>query len=120
MPRIVIKPERDRDLYVGWSTIVEAPVWHGPRAEVLGYLAQEAIRYPTDDPETRLARADATGTSAHDGDGGWDDPGFIYEQRGWLPRRHLAEMCRLLEAGNEAGVWDLLEPFDNETEVRRG
>jgi hypothetical protein len=120
MPRIVIKPERDLDLYVGWSTIVEAPVWHGPRDEVLGYLAAEAIRYPSDPAEDRLARADRTGTSAYDGDGGWDDEGFIYEQRGWLPRRHLAEMCRLLEAGNDAGVWDLLEPFDDETPVRRG
>ena len=61
-----------------------------------------------------------TGTSAYDGDGGWDDPGFIYEQRGWLPRRHLAEMCRLLEARDEPAVWDLLEPFEDGMEVRRG
>jgi hypothetical protein len=29
-------------------------------------------------------------------------------------------VCRLLEAGNEAGVWDLMEPFEDEAEVRRG
>jgi hypothetical protein len=121
MPTIVIKPDRDRDFYVGWSTVTENPHWWGPRAEVTAYIAEKATGHREDQPDRRLARADEYGTSDMSiRDGGWDDEGFVYEQRGWLPRRHLAEMCRLLEAGNDAGVWDLLEPFDDETPVRRG
>lgn len=120
MGTIVIKPDRDRDFYVGWSTVTENPHWWGPRAEVTAYLAEQATPDRQSQPEARLARTDERGTSSYNGEGGWDDDGFIYEQRGWLPRRHLAEVCRLLEAENEPAVWDLLEPFDDETEVRRG
>lgn len=120
MGTIVIKPDRDVDFYVGWSSIGEAPVWWGPRAEVADYMADDARRGPSDEIEQRFARADDNGTSAHDRrDGGWDDHGFVYDQRGILPRKHLVEACRHLEAGNEPGVWDLMEPFDDLDEVRR-
>lgn len=118
---IVIKPDRDRDFYVGWSNVTDSPIWWGPRTEVTAYLAEEtAAGDRQSQPEVRLARADERGTSSYIGDGAWHDEGFIYEQRGWLPRRHLAEVCRLLEAENEPAVWDLLEPFEDGMEVRRG
>lgn len=121
MGTIVIKPDRDVDFYVGWSSIVEAPVWCGTRADVIPFTEDEARNRPSSPPAERLARADHNGTSAFDGDGGWDDTeGFIYEQRGWLRRDRLAEACRLLLAENEAAVWDLLDPFEDEAEVRRG
>lgn len=126
MPTIVIKPERDQDFYVGWSTIVEAPAWFGSRTEAAGYIAEDHRQHggPTAPPEERLARADEYGSSikpeANFGYGYWDHDGFIYEQRGVLPRKHLIEACRLLAAENEPGVWDLLEPFEDEAEVRRG
>ncbi|MFG3710862.1 hypothetical protein [Micromonospora sp. NPDC047730] len=130
MPSIVIKPDRDRDLYVYWSTVVEAPVAWGDRASMLDHLTSEfrrhhpgAIPDSISDPGRRLDRADLNGTSAAGGFaffGRWDDDGLIYEQRGILPRHHLARACELLEAGQDAEVWDLLEPFEDETEVRRG
>jgi len=116
MSTIVVKPDCDRDFYVGWSSIVDSPVWWGSRAEVLRYLTDEGRCVPADAPALRLARADATGTSAYNRrDGGWDDDdgGFVYEQRGWLARRHLAKVCRLLDTGDEAAVWELLEPFED-------
>lgn len=121
MGTIVIKPERDVDFYVGWSSIVEAPVWWGDRAEVAEYMADDARCGPSDEIKKRFARADENGTSSYNRrDGGWDDHGFVYEQRGILPRKHLIEACRRLEAGDEPGVWDLLEPFEDGIEVRRG
>lgn len=126
MGNIIIKPERDQDFYVGWSTIVEAPTWFGSRAEAVGYVTEDHRTHggPSDPPEERLARADRLGSSikpeAGYGFGYWDDEDFIYEQRGTLPRKHLIEACRLLAADDEAGVWDLLEPFEDEAEVRRG
>jgi hypothetical protein len=123
MGTIVVKPDRDVDFYVGWSSVTESPHWWGTRSEAAEYIHEDARqRGGVDDPpEKRLARADEHGTSAYDRrDGGWDDDGFIYEQRGWLPRRSLAAACALLGAGREAAVWDLLEPFEDEAEVRRG
>lgn len=122
MPTIVIKPSRDEDFYVGWSTIVEAPVWCGSREEAAQILVLDASGSP-DQPESRLVRADINGTSAA-GDfawfGRWDYEAFIYEQRGRLLRERLAQAVRLLESGDESAVWDLLVPFEDESEVRRG
>lgn len=123
MGTIVIKPERAADFYVGWSTVTESPHWWGSRAEATGFLSEDRARRGGVDhaPEERLARADEHGTSDMSiRDGGWDDEGFIYKQRGWLRRDRLVEVCRLLAASDEAAVWDLLEPFDDEVEVRRG
>ena len=123
MGTIVIKPERDVDFYIGWSTITENPHWWGSRAEATEYLAEDRSRRGNIDhpPEERLARADQHGTSDMSvRDGEWGDDEFIYEQRGILHRKHLIEACRRLAGGDEPGVWDLLEPFEGETEVRRG
>jgi len=126
MGRIVIKPDRDEDFYVGWSTIVEAPIWFGSRADALKCIIQDHRESggPADPPEERLARADRYGSSikpeANYGFGYWDDDGFIYEQRGVLPRKYLIEACRLLAADDDPGVWDLLEPFEDGEAVRRG
>ena len=97
MGTIVIKPERDVDFYIGWSTITENPHWWGSRAEATEYLAEDRSRRGNIDhpPEERLARADQHGTSDMSvRDGEWGDDEFIYEQRGILHRKHLIEACR--------------------------
>lgn len=130
MSDIVIKPDRGRDFYVSWSTGAEAPVAWGGRAFMLDYLAGEWQRDHPDiphdrytDPSRRIERADHAGTSAVGGYawfGRWDYGGFSYEQRGVLPRRHLARACELLGEGRQSEVWDLLVPFEDGMEVRRG
>ena len=123
MPTIIIKPERDRDFYIGWSTITDNPHWWGARAEATRYLVRDARRRGVADhpPEERLARADRYGTSDMSvREGGWGDDGLIYEQRGVLPRRHLIAACEALARDDEPAVWDLLEPFEDQSEVRRG
>lgn len=107
---LIVKPERDRDLYIGWSNIAEGPTGLWTRAEALEYGF----------PRSRLDRADKNGSSDLScGDGHWDDEGFIAEQRGWLRRGRLAEYARLYFAGRLEAAFDLLEPFEGETEVRR-
>jgi hypothetical protein len=114
MPTIVIKPDRDVDFYIGWSTVTENPHWWGPRSEVTAYLAERASAYHDDQPEVRLARADRYGTSDMSvREGEWGDDGLIYEQRGILPRRHLVAACEALGRADEAAVWALLEPFED-------
>lgn len=56
MPTYIIKPSRDEDFYVWWSTVVDAPIGWGPRDYVP--LGSEGR------PE-RFARADERGTSAN-------------------------------------------------------
>ncbi|MER7331785.1 MULTISPECIES: hypothetical protein [unclassified Micromonospora] len=130
MPSIVVKPQQGRDLYVIWSTITECPIAWGDRAETLEWLHEDwQCRQPgvipdlLSDPAGRLDRADIYGTSAAGGYaffGRWDYDGFMYEQRGILPRHLLARACELLEADREPEVWDLLEPIEEGMEVRRG
>lgn len=118
MGHVLIKPVPSRDEYVYWSTIVEAPFACGDRAETLKELAAE--KDSADPPGVRLARADATGTSAKDGYGRWGWDAFVYEQRGILARKDMYYATLLLCDGREAEMWDLLTPFEDETEVRRG
>ncbi|MGW1498952.1 hypothetical protein ACWCQW_10330 [Streptomyces mirabilis] len=107
---LIVKAARDRDLFVGWSNIAEGPTGLWTRAEALAYGF----------PRSRLDRADANGSSDLScGDGHWDDTGFIAEQRGWLRRDRLADYAQLHLSGNKSAAFDLLEPFEGETEVRR-
>lgn len=109
---LIVKAARDRDLYIGWSNVAEAPAGMWTRAEALAYGF----------PSSRLDRADKNGSSDISGinDGWWDDPDFIAEQRGTLRRDRLADYARHHLNGEYDAAFDLLEPFDGETEVRRG
>lgn len=107
---LIVKAAKDRDLYVGWSTIADGPTGAWTREEALAYGF----------PRSRLDRADTNGSSDLScGDGHWDDSGWVAEQRGWLPRARLGDYAQLYLAGNEDAAFDLLEPLDGETEVRR-
>ena len=106
----VIKPDRGEDFYVGWSHVVEAPVWAGTRAEAI----EDGC------PPSRLRRADETGTSMLDSSGlAWDHGGLIAEQRGYLPRSRIAAYVTAYMEDRMQDAFDQLEPFDDETEVRR-
>ncbi|MFC7909031.1 hypothetical protein [Streptomyces nigra] len=101
---LIVKPDRDKDQYVGWSNICEMPagVWSRETALEYGF------------PPSRLDRADKTGTSSHIGDGGWDDKGFVAEQRGWLRRELLGDYAVEYLLGDREAAFALLEPFDSE------
>lgn len=107
----VIKASRDADFYVGWSNICDGPVIAGTRAEMLEHGC----------PAGRLDRADETGSSYLSQAAGcyWDDDGLVADQRGFLPRRNLAAYTVALMNGRLDDAWNLLEPFEGETEVRR-
>ncbi len=104
------KGSEGEDAYVAWSGTVEAPVMVGTRDEMLteGYSTE------------RLDRADINGTSSHVERDWWGKGGYlIAEQRGILRREHLVEYSRLHLAGDTQKAFDLLEPFEDEAEVRR-
>ena len=91
--RKFFKPYPREDLYIGWSTIADVPVWTGTRAE----LRAAGIT------EERLRRADATGTSVLPDQWGasfdWDHDCFVVElwaQRWTVKRSDVAGLCRLV------------------------
>lgn len=106
---LLVKPDGNKDMYVGWSNVCEMPagVWSRRTALEYGF------------PAARLDRADTTGTSSCTGDGGWDDPGFVAEQLGWLRRDRLGDYAVEYLNGDRVAAYALLEPFEGETEVRR-
>jgi hypothetical protein len=107
---LLIKPDPGQDVYVGWSDGSEGPngIWTREQA-----LAEGC-------PASRLRRADETGTSAKGGTYGWACANLIAEQRGLLRRERLLPYSELLLAGRKQEAFDLLDPFEYETEVRRG
>jgi len=78
MPSYIIKRSPDHDEYLIWSTIVDAPTTTvGNREEVLELLAW---RFPGDDSEARLERADRQGSSAYSGQYGFEHDHFIWRE----------------------------------------
>jgi hypothetical protein len=82
MGRALLKPKKDENFYVEWSSIVEAPVKWGTRR-----------MFTSDWNERELARVDEHGTSTGWYDG-WDDPdpGLMYEQRGRVKLEDLKDL----------------------------
>ncbi|MEU1663644.1 hypothetical protein ABZ547_08510 [Streptomyces sparsogenes] len=106
---LILKAAPDRDLYIGWSNTCDMPAGAWTRTEAIEYGF----------PPSRLNRADETGTSSKLGDGAWDDPGFVAEQRGWLKRDRLGDYAMAWLSGRQNEAFNLLEPFEGESEVRR-
>lgn len=122
----IVKATPDEDFYVAWSDNVEAPLAFGDRKYMFDWADQPSRRALDSDVRgataARFERADRMGTSYL-----WPTPedpayrfgeGFIYEQQGWLPRTNLRALCERLSEDWKADVRDLLEPFEDEEEVR--
>jgi hypothetical protein len=122
MPRTIYKADRERDLYVVWSSVVDCPIAWGTRAEIVDYLRM------TDHPDAwadeRFERVDRSGTSAmwpsrDDPEGGWSDIGWVVTEMDelpehdsdshyvWLPRQRLAAFLDALSRSES--VDDIVE-----------
>lgn len=108
MPKYIVKPDRNEDFYVNWSEIVDSPTAWGTKSEV-----EKILGYEPGSADDRFQRADETGTSSYDRRfGGWSDSGFIFEQIGWLSRRHLKAICLWLEEHDDIEGFPHLEPLE--------
>lgn len=104
MSSYILKADPDRDLYAVWA---DGPEYAGTRADIAAYLAAR-MDQTADDIEARLARADATGTSAiHLGNpsrpyGDWDQDEITVDA-GALSRAQLAAYLDIyLASGRQA------------------
>lgn len=107
----IIKPDRDVDGYVAWSSVTDGPIAWGDQKFVADYLR----RWDGDEaaaPE-RFERADRTGTSMKDGEDDFSQRGFLVlnggDSHGWLPRER---MWAWLHAGLPD---DMLEPLEDDS-----
>lgn len=133
MPSYVIKAARDRDLYAIWSTVVDHVTFVSTRAEVLAILVQEDCCQnphhhpdPLHTPESRMQRADETGTSAlwrvegHPVVYSWDDESLIVQILGvgyrTLPRAYLAAYLTFVASSNHDDACALTVPLDDARE----
>ena len=118
MPETIIRPDREVDWYVVWSSIVDAPICWGTRGEVMDDMRSLDKGGHIGD---RLARTDRNGTSAlwpptgplaysweARAAGRWN--GLTYEGRGAVRIEQLPELCARLADGRP--VDDLLEPLE--------
>jgi len=118
----VIKLDKDKDIYMVWSFVVDAPIFFGNREDVGGELSLDyTLRQVRDGiaatkVEASLARCDETGTTqefGHPPDGSWHDFGLLYMNLGTLPRDKFYEMYEryLVEPDNKTpDITDLLIP----------
>ncbi len=120
MPSVVIKPARDRDEYVVWSTVTESPHGYGNRAQTMALLRSGIRGTDAADPDLVLRNADHWGSSARSPweFGHWDDTEVIYKQAGLLPRRRLYKAAVFQCAGRERTLLDLLTPLWDDDGVR--
>jgi hypothetical protein len=115
---LIIKPERDRDLYMVWSTIVEAPLAFGPRSYVENWLLERYLKQLKTTIKGWLDQVEVDGSSSDDPGLHFDGDGdLIYMQEGLLPRSKIVELLQRLGGTDEKilempDVGDLLDPLD--------
>lgn len=112
MPSYIVKINPEDDLYTYWSTIVDAPLFLGTRAELTDYLLREARDAGVETAaDERFERADRTGTSSVDGFYDWGEKDFIVEQRGVVLRADIPELVRCIQAREPYP--HILRPFED-------
>jgi hypothetical protein len=111
----IIKVAPGLDLYLEWSSVVDAPTAIGTRAEMAEHLntPRRGQFWMTEEQVERLLRrADETGSSAYLPLGCTWGKSIMYQQDGTLSRAHLAKYAARLLDDIDAEPTGLLEPFE--------
>ena len=107
MGHTIIKPIRDEDFYVVYSSVVDAPIRCGTRAELEATYEHAGA--------DRFARADETGSSSKLGWDGWADQtitvreGFrpdAYPENSWGAAVARADLRKFCESVDADGYWN--------------
>lgn len=122
MGRFLIKCDPNVDLYLEWSTVVDAPVGVGTREQMENRMntpVRDEVFMTKQAIESRLQRTDVTGSSYLDGSmGGWNDSGLIlhnvYPGAVFLPRRNFLAYAKLLLQDINARPDGLTEPLEDD------
>ena len=110
------------DLYVGWSTIVDAPTYWGTRDEVLAYALDEDREKPEyARPRIEAALSVAQSCYSNPNWDGWlaaarlTRPRVMYQQYGTLALERLAEWIATFDPETQTfAVKGFIEPFEDD------
>jgi hypothetical protein len=106
MGKALIKPEREKDFYIVWSSVVDAPVAFASKASI-----QEADPTWTDD---YFERADRLSSSSRIFPETWDEDFTMnFQNSGTIRRSQMVELCKRL---NE--IWDDLYSWYKDPQVQ--
>ena len=119
MGSIIVKPERDKDFYMIWSSIVDEPTGWGSRKFLLseeGHLSDGLRR------EELFDRADERSSSSYLFPETWDEDWSLnFAQAGTIPRSRMFKLAEVLSKVGYDEVWyehadvlALLDPFEDE------
>lgn len=107
MGKVLVKPERDSDFYVMWSSIVDAPVAFGTKVSL-----QKADPTWTDD---YFERADRLSCSSRIFPKTWDeDFAMNFQGVGTVRRSQMVQLCERLDK-----IWDDLIHWYKDPEVKK-
>lgn len=107
MGHTIIKPVRDEDFYVVYSSVVDAPIRFGTRAELEATYEHAA-------PD-RFARADEHGTSSPHGWDGYDEQTITVREgfrpgarpaNAWCATVARADLRQFCESVDADGYWN--------------
>ncbi len=115
MGQAIVRASKDRDLYLVWSSVVDAPVAVGDRSYMLKYAERE-WRLSADAAQAAVTRADDNGSSARAiRFGFWDDETLPVMEGspgdGWyhIRRDRLVQYGEALLRNDEQAAMALLE-----------
>ncbi len=120
MGRMIIKPKADEDFYVVHSSVVDAPVFWGTRADLEAKFERDARAEAERRVAEQFADADKSGTSSSWGEGGWDETeiqvreGFAFEGRpanAWAAYVQRADLRAFCESIRADSTWDPRSPL---------
>jgi len=119
MGRMIVKPNREKNLYVLWSSITDTPLMWGKRRHFLKWAKDPAnwdVLSP-DQIEAMLDRADATSSSSRIFPESWDeDFSIIYAGYGYIMNSEQEKLLEVLELKDvdtdDPRALALLHPFE--------
>lgn len=92
MGRYLIKPKKDVDFYVYWSSFIDDGVAWGDKE----FLMAQDFHPPLD--KSRFQRCDEKGTSAYWFSNVWEDgQGEVWRQEGFLPYSNMEDFFTAIE-----------------------
>jgi hypothetical protein len=103
MSRFLIQPDKERDLYILWSTVTDSPIAGGDRKTLEALMLLDRIE---------TAKRDIGYMFDVHCRAGNDDPGEVYQGSHWLPSKNLLAEAERIAKDPDADLSDLVEEIE--------
>jgi hypothetical protein len=111
MGQFLIQPEKERNLYILWSTITDSPIVAGDRKTLEAAMLVDRIESAKRDIsymfDIYCQRPNADG----------EEEGKVYQGSHWLPARNLLAVAERIEKDPDADLTDLVEEIEDDRQI---